>query len=112
GFAPYSYEWSNGQMGDTVFGAIAANGSIDYIVTATDNCGFQHSDTVTITMNQTLAIDTMYQFPASACLPTGAVSGVAEGLTGVPDYHWSGPGANSQNGIDASVFQNLGSGWY
>lgn len=112
GFSPYTYAWSNGQVGTNVYGAVSVNGPTNYIVTATDNCGFQKSDTVTITMNQTLAIDTMYQFPASACLPTGAVSGVASGMTGVPDYHWGGPGANNTNGIDASVFQDLSSGWY
>jgi gliding motility-associated-like protein len=54
----------------------------------------------------------MYSFPASACESDGAVSGVVLGLTGVGQYEWSGPGPNSPNSIDASVWQDLPSGWY
>ena len=34
------------------------------------------------------------------------------GVSGTPLYTWSGPGANSSNFINASVWQNLSSGWY
>jgi gliding motility-associated-like protein len=112
GFAPYTYSWSNGQSGSPAFGAVSINGPIEYIVTATDQCGFQMTDTVTITLNQTLAIDSMFQFPATACNPTGAVTGFASGFSGTPVYNWVGPGANSPNSINASVFQNLSPGWY
>ena len=60
-------------------------------------------------MNQTLAIDTVFTFPSS-CQPTGAVSGLALGITGVPLYQWTGPGPGGF--IDASVWQTLPSGWY
>lgn len=112
GFAPYEYSWSNGQQGSSAYGAVSVNGPTDYIVTATDQCGFQMKDTVTITLNQTLAIDSMQQFPATACDPTGTVVGFASGYSGTPVYNWSGPGPNSPNMTDASVFQNLSPGWY
>lgn len=112
GFGPYTYSWNNGQTGSPAFGDVSINGPTSYVVTATDQCGFQMTDTVTITLNQTLAIDSMLQYPASACNPTGTVVGFASGFSGTPIYNWVGPGANSTNSINASVFQNLSAGWY
>lgn len=113
GYPPYTYSWSYaGQTGSTAYVPISQNGSVDFYVTATDACGFSGMDTVTVTMNQTLEIDTMYAFPATACNPDGAVSGVATGITGQPLYHWTGPGNPGSNNIDATVLQNIPSGWY
>jgi gliding motility-associated-like protein len=113
GYPPYTYSWNyGGQTGDTAYVPISQNGSLDYIVTATDACGFTGTDTVTVTMNQTLQIDTMYMFPATACNPDGAVSGVVSGLTGQPLYNWTGPGNPGSFSIDATVLQNIPSGWY
>lgn len=113
GFGPYTYQWSYAnQTNDTAYVPILQNGSIDYYVTATDQCGNTGTDTVTVTMNQTLAIDTMMTFPASACTPDGAVSGIGQGITGQPFYHWEGPNTGGSSQIDASVMQNLSPGWY
>lgn len=113
GFAPYTYTWSYaGQTGSSAYVPIFQNGTVDYIVTATDQCGNTGTDTVTVTMNQTLAIDTMMTFPASACTPDGAVSGMGQGITGQPHYHWEGPNTGGPSQIDASVMQNLSPGWY
>lgn len=113
GFPPYTYTWSYlGQTGSSAYVPILQNGSIDYYVTATDQCGNTGTDTVTVTMNQTLAIDTMMMFPASACTPDGAVSGMGIGITGQPNYHWEGPNTNGPFQIDATVMQNLPPGWY
>jgi gliding motility-associated-like protein len=113
GFGPYSYEWSYlNQTGSTAYVPILQNGTIDYYVTATDQCGNTGTDTVTVTMNQTLAIDTMIMYTASACVPDGAVSGAGQGFTGQPHYHWEGPNSGGPNQIDATVMQNLAPGWY
>lgn len=114
GYAPYNYAWENlvgASLGtnDSISVSIGQNGIMYYLVTATDNCNFSQTDTVTVTMNQTLAIDTIY-IGASTCVPTGYVSVQASGLQGVPQYSWSGPGPNGF--IDASVWQNIPSGWY
>jgi gliding motility-associated-like protein len=114
GYAPYNYSWENlvgVPLGtnDSISVSIGQNGTMYYLVTATDNCNFTQTDTVTITMNQTLAIDTIYIGP-STCVPTGYVSVQASGLQGVPQYTWTGPGPNGF--IDASVWQNIPSGWY
>ncbi len=113
GYPPYSYSWSyGGQVGDTAYVPISQNGTIDYYVTATDFCGFTGTDTITVTMNQTLAIDTMYMFEATACNPDGAVSGVASGITGFPQYNWTGPYNSGSFSIDATVLQNIPAGMY
>src|SRR5574343_494460 len=102
------------QCGDTAYYPTVQGtmtGSIDYYVTATNSCGYTGVDTVTVTLNQTLAVDTMMTGPAT-CEPVGWVSGMITGQTGVPSYQWTGPGPNNPNFIDASVWQNLSSGWY
>lgn len=114
GYAPYQYEWTSmtgAPLGtnDTLIGSISQNGSVSFLVTATDNCNFSQTDTVTLTLNQTIAIDTIFTGPAT-CQPTGFVSVMASGLNGVPSYTWTGPGPNGF--IDASVWQNIPSGWY
>jgi len=114
GYAPYDYQWENlagANLGtnDSISVGIGQNGTMYYLVTATDNCNFTQTDTVTVTMNQTLAIDTIYVGPSN-CVPSGFVSVQASGLQGVPQYTWTGPGPNGF--IDASVWQNLPSGWY
>lgn len=113
GYGPYTYQWSYlNQTGDTAYVPGTPNGSYDYYVTATDACGNTGMDTVTVVVNQTLAIDTMMTFDASACANDGAVSGMGEGITGQPHYHWEGPNTGGPVHIDASVMQNLSPGWY
>jgi len=114
GYAPYQYEWTNISgvpisTNDTIIGSISQNGTIQYLVTATDNCNFSQTDTVSLILNQTIAIDTIFTGLAT-CQPTGFVSVMASGLNGVPTYTWTGPGPNGF--IDASVWQNIPSGWY
>jgi gliding motility-associated-like protein len=89
-----------------------ANGSTDFTVTVTDACGYTATDVATIVMNQTLNIDTLISYPSSICDPNGAVSAFVSGQTGIPYYNWSGPGPNSPNSIDATVWQDIPPGWY
>ena len=110
GYPPYVYSWSNGETDSSFYFHPPTNGSTDFIVTVTDVCGYTAIDTSTVVMNQTLQIDTMISYPASVCVPNGAVSGFASGIIGTPYYNWTGPGPNSPNFIDASVWQNLSPG--
>ncbi|MCC6700541.1 MAG: choice-of-anchor L domain-containing protein [Fluviicola sp.] len=113
GYAPYTYQWSYAnQTGDTAYVPILQNGTVDVYVTATDQCGFTGTDTVTVTMNQTLAIDTMAMVNTNFCANTGVVWGLAVGQTGQPQFNWSGPSPSSAFTIDASVMQNLPAGMY
>jgi gliding motility-associated-like protein len=111
---PYTYNWSTpSTTNPTILPSTGLqHDTITYYVTIQDGCNYVRQDSVVLVINQLLAVDTMYSFPASACESDGAVSGVVLGLTGVGQYEWSGPGPNSPNSIDASVWQDLPSGWY
>lgn len=113
-FPPYTIAWEGGQTGGTAYFPTVSGtlqGSVDYLVTATNSCGYSATDTVTITLNQTLQVDTLLSWPAD-CNPIGAVSAVITGQTGVPFHNWTGPGPNNPNFINASVWEDLPSGWY
>ena len=114
GFPPYTYSWSNGQTGANAFAASMTNGPISYIVTAKDDCGFESSDTTTITLNQTLKIDSLTQYIADCGLDNGAVVGFGyvPGYTGTPKFRWTGPGTGGTAFTNASVWPNKPSGWY
>lgn len=113
GFPPYTIEWEDGQTGSPINVPVTGpNGDYYFTFTATDQCGFQVQDSALVTLNETLAIDTMFQFPSECGLATGAVSGQGSGFNGTPNYTWNGPGADNPNFINATVFQNLPSGWY
>jgi gliding motility-associated-like protein len=114
---PYATSWSTGSTTNPT--DLPTNGNkqetIVYYVEITDGCGFVYPDSVVMVVNQTLAIDTMLSFPSSACLPTGAASGFASGLTtvlGQPYYNWTGPGNPGTFDVDASVITDVPTGWY
>lgn len=111
---PYTYNWTTpSTTNPTILPSTGLqHDTITYYVTIQDGCNYVRQDSVVLVINQLLAVDTMYSFPASACESDGAVSGVVQGLTGVGQYQWTGPGPNSPNSIDASVWQDLPSGWY
>ncbi|MBC9813706.1 choice-of-anchor L domain-containing protein [Crocinitomicaceae bacterium CZZ-1] len=124
GFGPYTYEWSNGAVGDTAYLATvdSVQGTIEYYVTATDACGYTGTDTVLVTVDQSLVIDSILSTPAT-CLPIGTVA------TQTFPYgaHLQNPG--NQNSYDLtfdwtyehdttfifpnqSSLNNLSGGWY
>lgn len=113
GFAPYTYSWTgSSSITDSAYVNASILGPVEYYVTATDGCGYTITDTVTVTLNQTLMIDTLISYPSAPCDATGAVSAIASGISGVPLYEWIGPGAGSTNSIDATVWEDLSPGWY
>jgi gliding motility-associated-like protein len=57
GTAPYEYAWSNGEIGDTVFGSINGVGTQTYTVDISDFCGFVFQSSVTITQSPPPAMD-------------------------------------------------------
>lgn len=112
---PFDLTWEDGQTGDTAFYDANENGVFDYIVTATDACGFERNDTATITMNQTLSIDSLIQTPADCGMESGVAQSFASGSTGTSSlvFNWTGPGPNSSNtGPASSLWPDLSSGWY
>lgn len=116
GFPPYTYAWSNGDSTNHIYAPTSEppSGQEDIIVTSTDACGFQYTDTASIILNQMLAIDTMMQHQTACGEATGWVSGQGSGFTGTPHYVWTNSIIDSIPGdsITASVWQNLPAGWY
>jgi gliding motility-associated-like protein len=115
-FPPFTYSWQGGQTGASAFFPTVQNaltGTINYIVTATNACGYSAVDTVTITLNQTLIVDSIIMGPAT-CDPTGYVSAMIQGQTVTPQhgvyYQWTA--ATGLNGPTASVWDQIPSGWY
>jgi len=118
GYAPYDFVWTDVDgnqigVGDSIDLSITENGSIDVYVTATDNCDFSYVDTLTLTLNQTLIIDTIIVGPAT-CEPDGYVSAFVSGETTTPDHgvYYSWTSMSGQAGPAASVWTDLASGWY
>ena len=118
GYAPYTYEWTD-TLGNIIGTSnsldlgITENGSIDVYVTATDNCDFSNIDTLTLTLNQTLSVDTII-VGAATCEPDGFVSAFVSGETTTPDHgvYYSWTSMSGQSGPAASVWTDLASGWY
>lgn len=93
----------------------AEHDTIVYPITIYDGCQYFREDSVILIVNKLLNIDTLLQYPSNACDPDGAVSAIVSGITiqsGQPSYEWRGPGPGSPNFINATVFQNISSGWY
>lgn len=112
-FTPITIEWDDGQTGNNAIVPVdGSNGVYYFPFTAIDDCGFEVTDSAIVELNQTLEVDTMFQFPTECGGNTGAVSGAGSGMTGTPLYTWTGPGANSGNAINATVWEDLPSGWY
>jgi gliding motility-associated-like protein len=118
---PVTTDWSTGSTTTDTW--LPGNGlkqdTIWYYVDLLDGCGYTRVDSVVLLVNQTLTIDSLMQFPASACAPDGAVTAFVSGetnLLGQSYYHWDDQ-ANWDNFgtgsfIDATAWQNIGSGWY
>lgn len=112
GYFPVTYGWDTGDSTLTFDVDGTVNGTYEYIMTATDGCGFMVSDTATIIINETLSIDSVSSLPSGACNPTGDVFAYPSGYTGMPDVIWVGPGDSSLMSIEASVWNDIPSGWY
>lgn len=112
GASPYIYDWSTGDSGDTINITVNTTGSQDYYITVTDACGTQKTDTVTVTLNQALNIDSLTTVPTIGCSNTGEVTAFVSNTSVNSIYTWSGPGSNSTNSSNSTTFSNLSSGWY
>ncbi|MCO5259426.1 MAG: choice-of-anchor L domain-containing protein [Crocinitomicaceae bacterium] len=124
GFGPYTYGWSNGDVGATGYLATAntTQGTTQYVVTATDACGYTGSDTVTVTVNQTIFIDSILTTPAN-CQPIGTVSATdfpygahLQNPSNPSSYNltfdWTYQNDTSLTFPNQSALSNLAPGWY
>jgi gliding motility-associated-like protein len=112
GFPPYTYVWGDGQTGENIVGEISVNGTVDYVVTATDFCGNFISETLILTLDQTLNISSLNQTASVFCQPTGTTNSTVVGQTGTINYVWNGPGSLGGNVSSLGGASNLQTGWY
>lgn len=116
GYEPYVYSWDNGVPDSAFTFQPTSNGTTEFIVTVTDACGFTDVDTSTVSMNETLSIDTIISQNASACIPDGFASAFVSGIVsqgGQPFYNWTGPGGPpGPISVDGTVIEDIPSGWY
>ncbi len=107
-----NYLWNDGTQGTD----LTAISSGTYSVSGTSANGCVISDFVDITVKQVdWSIDQIFTGPTDCGASTGYVSVTTNGVfeAGFPAiYTWSGPGSGSSNFINASVWDNLSSGWY
>ncbi len=105
-----NFTWNTGQTGSTVIPTTSGA----YIVSAVSPSGCNLKDTVLVNIKaMPWDFDTVAAMPTSCGTNNGAVYTTVTGtFIGQPQYTWSGPGPNSPNQINASVWQNLGAGWY
>lgn len=124
GFGPYTYEWSTGATGPSTHLATVDSvfGSIDYYVTATDECGYTGVDTITVSVNQTIKIDSLNMTPAT-CLPVGTIFtsnfpyGAHLGNPSNPasynlTFDWTYQSDTTMVFPNQSFLENLSGGWY
>lgn len=115
---PVSYTWSNGSnTSDTYLVAgEEEHDTVTFYVTFEDACGLTRTDSVQLVTNKLLNIDSLTMNPTTTCQPDGNVAAYSSGATGQALYHWDNqpnweqPGTGSF--VDASVWNNIGSGWY
>lgn len=119
GTTPYSFNWSTGGSNSMEMLSTGPNqqGTINYSVDISDDCGYIHPETVVMVTNQLLSIDSVFSYPTSACDTNGAavaypISGITDDLN-QPFFNWSGPGQGGSISYDGtSTLPILSSGWY
>lgn len=105
-----NYVWNTGNQTNV----IQPTNSGVYTVTGTSLNGCFDSDDVNVTIiPMNWDIDTVLSGSTDCGLNNGYVSVVTNGtFVGTPIYTWTGPGTNSTNFINASVWTDLPVGWY
>ncbi len=85
-----------------------------YTVTATGPSGCVLTDSVLVDVTaMPWDFDLVESQPTSCGVNSGVVYVTTAGtFNDPPSYNWHGPGSGNSNNIDASVWQNLPSGWY
>lgn len=104
------WSWSSGESTAQITPLTAGM----YTVTGTSVNGCTSSDAVNVAITaMDWDIDQVIMGPSDCGVNNGYVSVMTSGTFSDPaSYNWSGPGPNSTNDIDASVFTDLSPGWY
>jgi len=105
-----TFIWEDGTMGANL--TPTASGTYTVHAISANGCYVSDSAIATITA-MPWGIDSIYTGPTMCGENNGYVSVLTNGTFNVPPiYTWNGPGANNPNQINASVWTDLGLGWY
>lgn len=112
-FANPGFTWETNETTATITPATSGWYTVTAVSPGTSGCILRDSVNVNITM-MPWDFDTVAAIPSDCGTNNGAVYTLISGNNSgqQPIYTWSGPGANSPNQINASVWQNLSPGWY
>lgn len=108
GRGPFTYTWSNGQMGQQATGLTRG---VCYGVTVTDACGQTASACYYVPAPGAVSLSTLMVTPSCGSSHNGAIELAVSGGIGLYSFTWSGPNQFSQTTQQASVF-NLAPGNY
>lgn len=112
GFQPYTYTWSDGQIGASINVSIQQNDTVQYTVNVVDVCGNTGTQTLDLILNQTLNIDSFMSGPSHTCVANGFVNPTVIGNTGPVNYYWTGPNGNIEDTITTQNLVDITYGWY
>nr|MBK9652180.1 hypothetical protein [Bacteroidota bacterium] len=97
GAGPYFYNWNNGAAQTASYNVTPAN-TTTYIVTVTDNCSQQVSDTVTVSVLASAPIVAITPNDTTLCKGTTLnLSGTAVNGAGTLIYNWNNGSGNAAN---------------
>ncbi len=99
GFAPYSFNWSNGSTLDSIYDLSAQ----DYYLTVTDAQACQHKDTFTV--SEPLPISITATITDITCTASGSVSITASNGTAPYTYAWSN--GSTTNSMTTAIAGNF-----
>jgi len=97
GAGPYFYNWNNGAAQTASYNVTPAN-TTTYIITVTDNCAQQVSDTVTVSVLASAPIVAITPNDTTLCKGTTLnLSGTAVNGAGTLIYNWNNGSGNAAN---------------
>jgi gliding motility-associated-like protein len=107
-----NFTWETGETTPTITPATSGWYTVSAISPSGSGCILHDSVDVSIKA-MPWGFDTVAAQPTHCGVNDGAVYTLVHGpFVGQPIYTWNGPGVNNPNQINASVWQNLGAGWY
>lgn len=114
GISPYTYNWTGfSSTTNEIWVNTSSQGTTDYYFTVSDACGYNTSDTLTVTVGPNpLIIDSLVPTLTSPCFLSGGVQAYYSGTTGSETMVWSSPQANVPPSVTTSGWTGILPGWY
>lgn len=114
GIAPYTYTWTGfSSTTNEIWVNTSSQGTNEYYFTVADACGYNTSDTLTVTVGPNpLVIDSLVPTLTSPCFLSGGVQAYYSGTNGNETYIWTSPQANVPPSVTTTGWTGILPGWY